>query len=80
MFLANYTFDFSDETEAAYGVNLAQAAMNAFIVGRSVLKAGQGFGPSQESINEDLFVAARAGCDAGAIHGTSRIASDGCGC
>ena len=60
IFLANYTFDFSDETEAAYGVNLAQAAMNAFIVGRSVLKAGQGFGPSQESVNEDLFVAARA--------------------
>ena len=60
MFLANYTYDFSDETEETYGVNLAQAAMNAFIVGRSVLKAGQGFGPSQESVNEDLFVAARA--------------------
>ena len=42
VFIANYTFDFSDETEAMYGVNLAKAAMKAFIVGRSVLKAGQG--------------------------------------
>ena len=60
IFLANYIFDFSDETEAMYGVNLAKAAMNAFIVGRSVLKAGQGSDSSQENINEGLFNAARA--------------------
>ncbi|MBL6730604.1 MAG: DUF4856 domain-containing protein, partial [Bacteroidia bacterium] len=60
IFLANYTFDFSDETEAMYGVNLAKATMNAFIVGRSVLKAGQGNDYAQENINEELFNAARA--------------------
>jgi hypothetical protein len=60
IFLANYTFDFSDETEAMYGVNLAKATMNAFIVGRSVLKAGQDNDSSQENINEELFNAARA--------------------
>ncbi len=76
IFLANYTFDFSDETEAMYGVNLAKATMNAFIVGRSVLKAGQGNDSSQENINEELFNAARvdiklyveAGLAASAIH------------
>ena len=76
IFLANYTFDFSDETEAMYGVNLAKATMNAFIVGRSVLKAGQGSDSSQENINEGLFNAARAdiklyveaGLAASAIH------------
>ena len=40
MFIANYTFDFSDEVEVAMGVNLAERAMNAFIVGRAALKAG----------------------------------------
>ena len=60
VFLANYTFDFSDETEAMYGVNLAKAAMRAFIVGRSVLKAGQGNDVTQENTNEELFNAARA--------------------
>ena len=76
IFLANYTFDFSDETEAMYGVNLAKATMNAYIIGRSVLKAGQGNDSSQESINEELFNAARAdiklyveaGLAASAIH------------
>ncbi|MEL6988593.1 MAG: DUF4856 domain-containing protein, partial [Bacteroidota bacterium] len=59
-FLANYTFDFSDETEAEYGINLAKKAMDAFILGRAVLKAGQGFGPTQESTNETVYNAARA--------------------
>ena len=76
IFLANYTFDFSDETEAMYGVNLAKATMNAFVVGRSVLKAGQGNDFAQENINEELFNAARAdiklyveaGMAASAIH------------
>ena len=76
IFLANYTFDFSDETEAMYGVNLAKATMNAFVVGRSVLKAGQGNDFAQENINEELFNAARAdiklyveaGIAASAIH------------
>jgi len=60
VFIANYTFDFSDETEEAFGINLAQKAMDAFIVGRAALKAGQGFGPSQETTNEEIFQAARA--------------------
>lgn len=60
VFIANYTFDFSDETEAAFGVNLAEKLMNAFIVGRSALKAGQGFGPSDETTNEAVYEAARA--------------------
>jgi hypothetical protein len=59
-FLANYTFDFSDETDAAFGINLAQKAMDAFIIGRSALKAGEGFGPDNESVNEEIFNAARA--------------------
>ena len=59
-FIANYTFDFSDETEAAFGVNLAQGAMDAFITGRAALKAGEGFGPSDESTNEAVYEAARA--------------------
>lgn len=84
IFLANYTFDFSDETEAMYGVNLAKAAMNAFIVGRSVLKAGQGNDSSQENINEELFNAARAdiklyveaGMAASAIHYLNEAITD----
>lgn len=59
VFIANYTFDRSDETEEAYGINLAQKAMDAFIMGRAALKAGQGFGPSQETTNEAAFEAAR---------------------
>lgn len=58
--MAKFAFDFSDETGAMDGVNLAKAAMNAFIVGRSVLKAGQVNDSSQENINEELFNAARA--------------------
>ena len=59
-FIANYTFDFSDETEAAFGVNMAQKLMDAFIFGRSVLKAGEGLGPTQETTNEAAYEAARA--------------------
>ena len=58
-FIANYTFDFSDESESTFGVNLAEGAMNAFITGRAVLKAGEGFGPSDESTNEEAYEAAR---------------------
>lgn len=59
-FIANYTFDFSDETEEAYGINLAQKTMDAFIIGRSVLKAGEGTTALEESQNEELYDAARA--------------------
>lgn len=59
-FIANYTFDFSDETEAVFGINLAKKAMEAFILGRAALKAGEGFGPDQEKTNELVFDAARA--------------------
>ena len=84
VFLANYTFDFSDETEAMYGVNLAKAAMRAFIVGRSVLKAGQGNDVTQENTNEELFNAARedirlyveAGMAASAIHYLNEAITD----
>ena len=84
IFLANYIFDFSDETEAMYGVNLAKATMNAFIVGRSVLKAGQGNDYAQENINEGLFNAARAdiklyveaGLAASAIHYLNEAITD----
>ena len=59
-FIANYTFDFSDETEEAFGVNIARKLMDAFIFGRAVLKAGEGLGPSQETTNEAAYEAARA--------------------
>ncbi len=59
-FIANYLFDFSDETVFAYGINLAQKTMDAFILGRSALKAGEGFGPGDESVNELVYDAARA--------------------
>ncbi|MEO0334027.1 MAG: hypothetical protein AAF223_20525, partial [Bacteroidota bacterium] len=38
----------------------ARALMDAFIFGRSVLKAGEGFGPSNETTNEAYYEAARA--------------------
>lgn len=60
IFMSNYTFDFSDETEDAFGINLAQKLMDAFILGRAALKAGEGFGPSDETTNEAVFDAARA--------------------
>lgn len=60
VFIANYTFDFSDETEAEFGVNLAEKLMDAFIFGRAVLKAGEGFGPEDETTNEAYYDAARA--------------------
>ena len=59
-FIANYTFDLSDETEATFGVNISQKLMDAFIFGRAVLKAGEGFGPSQENVNEQFYNAAVA--------------------
>ncbi len=59
-FIANYMFDFSDETEEAYGINLAQKAMDAFIIGRAVLKAGEGTTALDETQNEELYDAARA--------------------
>ncbi|MBX2872669.1 MAG: DUF4856 domain-containing protein [Saprospiraceae bacterium] len=58
-FIANYTFDFSDETEEVFGINLADKLMDAFIFGRAVLKAGEGFGPSDETTNEAYYEAAR---------------------
>lgn len=59
-FIANYTFDFSDEIEDAFGINIAQSLMDAFIFGRAVLKAGQGFGPDDETTNEVYYNAARS--------------------
>ena len=59
-FIANYTFDFSDETEAAFGINLAERTTQAFIMGRAALKAGEGFGPGDETTNEEVYNAARA--------------------
>ncbi len=59
-FIANYTFDFSDETETAFGINLAQKAMDAFIFGRAVLKAGEGTTALDETQNEAYYDAARA--------------------
>jgi hypothetical protein len=59
-FIANYLFDFSDEIQAVYGVNPSQKLMDAFIFGRSVLKAGEGFGPSNETTNEAYYNAAVA--------------------
>ena len=59
-FIANYTFDFSDETETTFGVHIAQKLMDAFIFGRAVLKAGEGFGPNDEQVNEAYYDAAVA--------------------
>ena len=58
--------------------------MNAFIVGRAALKAGEGFGPSQESTNETVFNAARsdaklyveAGIAAAALHYLNEAIAD----
>ena len=75
-FLANYIFNFSDEAEEAFGINFAERIMHAFILGRSILKAGEGFGPSDESVNEAALEACRqdiklyveAGLAAAAFH------------
>jgi len=75
-FIANYTFDFSDETEEAFGINMAEKLMDAFVFGRAVLKAGEGFGPDDETTNEEAYEAARkdiklyteAGIAAAAFH------------
>ncbi|MEM1359662.1 MAG: DUF4856 domain-containing protein [Bacteroidota bacterium] len=75
-FLANYIFDYSDEAEAAFGINFAQRIMDAYILGRSVLKAGEGFGPTNENVDEALLEACRqdiklyveAGIAAAAFH------------
>lgn len=58
-FIANYLFDFSDEIETVFGVNPAQKLMDAFVFGRSVLKAGEGFGEADETTNETYYEAAR---------------------
>lgn len=84
VFIANYTFDFSDETETAYGINLAEKAMNAFIFGRAVLKAGEGFAAANETTNEAAYEAARldvklyveAGLAAAAFHYLNLSISD----
>ena len=60
VFMANYTFDFSAKIENAMGVNPAQKLMDAFILGRSALKAGEGLGPNDESTNESYYNAAVA--------------------
>ena len=59
-FIANYTFDFSDETEATFGVNIAQQIYDSYIFGRAVLKAGEGITAANESVNEVYYEAARA--------------------
>lgn len=57
-FISNYLFDFSDKVETNFGINPSRKLMDAFIFGRSVLKAGQGFGPSNETTNETYYDAA----------------------
>ncbi len=59
-FISNYLFDHSDEIESVYDVNPSKKLMDAFVFGRSVLKAGQGFGPSNETTNETYYNAAVA--------------------
>lgn len=59
-FIANYTFDFSDEIEAAMGINPAKKLMEAFVFGRSVLKAGEAATANAETTNEAYYEAARA--------------------
>lgn len=58
-FMANYIFDFSDEAEEAFGIHFAQRIMDAFVLGRSILKAGEGFGPGDETTNEAALEACR---------------------
>lgn len=75
-FMANYIFDFSDETEAAFGIHLAQEIMDSYVLGRAILKAGEGFGPTNETTNEAALEACRqdiklyveAGLTAAAFH------------
>ncbi|MEM9544603.1 MAG: DUF4856 domain-containing protein [Bacteroidota bacterium] len=75
-FMANYIFDFSDETEDEYGINLAKRIMDAYVLGRAILKAGEGFGPGDENVNEAALEACRqdiklyveAGLAAAAFH------------
>ncbi|MEM7296733.1 MAG: DUF4856 domain-containing protein [Bacteroidota bacterium] len=59
-FISNYMFDFSTLTEEAYGINLAQKTMDAFLFGRTVLKAGEGNTSLDESTVEEYYNAARA--------------------
>ena len=83
-FMANYIFDFSDETEEAYSINLAQRIMDAFVLGRSILKAGEGFGPGDENVNEAALEACRqdiklyveAGLAAAAFHYLNEAIAD----
>ncbi len=75
-FIANYIFDFSDEAEEAFGINFAERIMEAFILGRTILKAGESFGPEDETTNEAALEACRqdiklyveAGLAAAAFH------------
>ena len=75
-FMANYIYDFSDETEEAFGINLSERIMDAYVLGRSILKAGEGFGPNDENVNEAALEACRqdiklyveAGLAAAAFH------------
>lgn len=59
-FIANYMFDFSDETETTFGINLAERTMAAFLFGRTVLKAGEGDTSLEETTVEEYYDAARA--------------------
>jgi hypothetical protein len=84
VFIANYTFDFSDEIENVYGVNISEKLMEAFIKGRAILKAGESFGPESETTNEEALEAARqdvklyveAGIAAAAFHYLNSAISD----
>ena len=76
-FIANYTFDFSDETETAFGINMADKLMKAFIAGRAALKANEGANPSEEktvgdtyynAARKDIKLYAEAGLAAAAFH------------
>ncbi len=58
-YLAEFAFQFGDEIEAAFGVNPAERIMNAYIIGRSTLKAGEGFGPTNETTMEEFYFGAR---------------------
>ncbi|MEM7550977.1 MAG: DUF4856 domain-containing protein [Bacteroidota bacterium] len=59
-FIAELAFQFGDEVEAAFGVNLAERMINAFIIGRSALKAGEVDVLPQDTItNNEVYFTAR---------------------
>lgn len=84
VFIANYTFDFSAKIETATGINPAKKIMDAFILGRSVLKAGEGATAANETTNESYYNAARSdiklylevGLAAGAYHYLNKAIED----